>query len=140
MRGSSIIPTMRYEDAPGMIDWLCDNFGFSRHLVIDDGQGGIAHAQLRLGDAMIMFGSARDDEFGAHQSTARSVGRTTQSAYVIVEDVDGICKKARDAGARIVMEPKDEDYGGRAFSCLDPEGQLWNFGSYSPWSHAGSAS
>lgn len=133
MRGSIIIPTLRYEDAPRMIDWLCDAFGFSRHMVVEDGQGGIAHAQLTLGHAMIMLGSARDDEFGALQTTARSLGGTSQSVYIIVDDVDTVCKRARVAGAEIAMEPKDEGYGGRAFSCRDPEGQLWNFGTYDPW-------
>ena len=56
MKGSCIIPTLRYENAPRMIDWLCDTFGFARHLVVDDGAGGIAHAQLTFGNAMIMLG------------------------------------------------------------------------------------
>ncbi len=111
MNGSCIIPTMRYEDALKMIDWLCDAFGFARHLVVDDGAGGVAHAQLTFGNAMIMLGSAREDDFGALQSTVRTVGGISQSPYIIVSDVDAICEKARAAGAEITMEPKDEDYG-----------------------------
>lgn len=130
---STVIPTLRYEDAPRMIDWLCDTFGFERHLVVEDGAGGIAHAQLTRGNAMIMLGSARDDAFGALQSTARALGGVSQSAYVIVDDVDAVCEQARAAGAKITLEPKDEDYGGRVFSCHDPEGQLWSFGTYDPW-------
>ncbi|WP_171174874.1 VOC family protein [Ruegeria sp. HKCCD8929] len=133
MKGSNIIPTIRYEDAPRMIEWLCGAFGFDRHLVVDDGHDGIAHAQLTLGNAMIMLGSARDDAFGAFQTTARSLGGISQSPYIVVDDVDYVCEKARAAGAEITMEPKDEDYGGRVFSCRDPEGQLWNFGTYDPW-------
>ncbi len=128
-----IIPTMRYHDAPKMIEWLCENFGFSRHLVVEDGQDGIAHAQLVLGNAMVMLGSARDDAFGCHQKTATALGGNSQSAYIVVADVDLICTRARAAGAEIVMEPMDQSYGGRVFSCLDPEGQLWSFGSYNPW-------
>jgi uncharacterized glyoxalase superfamily protein PhnB len=131
---STIIPTMRYADAAAMIDWLCKTFGFERRLlVIEDGGGGITHAQLTRGESMIMLGSARDDEFGHLQSTPKKVGRTTQSLYVIVDDVDIICAKARAAGAEIVLGPRDEDYGGRGFSCRDPEGHLWNFGTYNPW-------
>ncbi|MEO1678682.1 MAG: VOC family protein [Pseudomonadota bacterium] len=133
MKGTSIIPTLRYDDAPGMIEWLCNAFGFDRHLVVDDGNGGIAHAQLTRGSAMIMLGSAREDDFGAFQSTARALGGVSQSAYIVVDDVDAIAKQARISGADITMEPKDEDYGGRVFSCRDPEGQLWNFGTYDPW-------
>lgn len=130
---ATIIPTMRYDDAPKMIDWLCDIFGFSRHLVVDDDADGIAHAQLVLGNAMIMLGSARDDAFGCLQKTARALGGISQSAYIIVPDIDVICAKARAAGAEIVMEPTDQSYGGRVFSCRDPEGQLWSFGTYDPW-------
>lgn len=87
MSVSTIIPTIRYEDASKMIDWLCAAFDFSRHLVVEDGWGGIAHAQLTLGKAMIMLGSARDDEFGALQSTACSLPGISQSAYIIVASV-----------------------------------------------------
>jgi uncharacterized glyoxalase superfamily protein PhnB len=130
---SNVIPTMRYHNATAMIDWLCKTFGFERHLVVEDRDGGIAHAQLTLGNSMIMLGSVRNDEFGKLQATPKMLGGTTQSPYVIVTDVDGICAKARAAGAEIVIAPRDEDYGGRVFSCRDPEGHLWNFGSYDPW-------
>ena len=130
---STIIPTLRYQNAPRMIEWLCDTFGFQQQLVVEDGTGGIAHAQLVLGNSMIMLGSVRDDAFGQLQSTPGSVGKVTQSPYIIVSEVDSICERARAAGAKIVMPPKDEDYGGRVFSCLDPEGHLWNFGTYDPW-------
>ena len=131
--GSTIIPTMRYRDAAKMIDWLVDAFGFERHLVVDDGGGGIAHAQLTLGDSMIMLGSHRDDTFGRLQSTAAKLGGTTQSPYIVVADADALYARAVAAGAEVVIDIKDEDYGGRGFSCRDPEGQLWNIGTYDPW-------
>ena len=128
-----IIPTLRDVDAPRMIDWLCDTFGFRRHMVVEDGEGGIAHAQLTLGNGMIMLGSARDDAFGRLQPTPRALGGTTQSPYIVVPDADLVYRSAKAAGAEIVVEIKDEDYGGRGFSCRDPEGHLWNFGTYDPW-------
>ena len=130
---STIIPCLRYQNALAMIDWLCTTFGFARHLVVEDGSGGIAHAQLTFGHGMIMLGTARQDTFGQAQATPRALGGTTQSPYIVVSDVDAICDRARKAGAVIVIEPQDEDYGGRSFSCHDPEGYLWNFGSYDPW-------
>lgn len=130
---STLIPTLRYADARSMIDWLCTVFGFERHFVVEDDDGAIAHAQLTLGAGMVMLGSARDDAFGQLQRTPRDLGGTTSSPYVVVPDVDAIASKAREAGADIVMEPFSPDYGGRAFSCRDPEGHLWNFGSYDPW-------
>ena len=130
---STIIPCLRYHDAPAMIDWLCDTFGFSRHLVVEDGNGGIAHAQLVLGPGMIMLGSEREDTFGGIQSMPRKLGGTTQSPYLVVADADALYAKASSMGAEIVMDIKDEDYGGRGFSCLDPEGHVWNIGTYDPW-------
>ena len=130
---STIIPTLRYRNAPRMIDWLCETFGFARRLVVEDGADGIAHAQLTLGSGMIMLGSARDDAFGRLQGPPSAQGPTTESPYVIVPDADRVHEKAKAAGAEIVMEIRDEDYGGRHFSCRDPEGHLWNVGSYDPW-------
>ncbi len=123
-----------YDDAAAAIDWLCGAFGFERHLVVPGEQGTIAHAQLTLGNGMIMLGSARDDEFGKLQKPPAAVGGVgTQSPYVIVPDADAHHARAVAAGARVVYPLKDEDYGGRGYSCLDPEGHLWNFGTYDPW-------
>ena len=131
---ANIIPTMRYRDANAAIDWLCRAFGFERHLVVPDEQGGVAHAQLVLGNGMIMLGSARDDAFGKLQKTPAEVGGVgTQGAYIIVADADAHHARAVAAGAQVVYPLKDEDYGGRGYSCRDPEGHLWSFGTYDPW-------
>lgn len=72
-------------------------------------------------------------EFGGLQSTPQLLGGTTQSPYPVVPDADDVCRSAKAAGAEIVREITDEDYGGRAFSCRDPEGHhLWNIGGYDP--------
>ena len=60
-------------------------------------------------------------------------GGQTQSTYVVVANADA-CTRAKAGGARIAMEIRDEDYGGRGFSFFDVEGHLWSFGSYDPWS------
>jgi uncharacterized glyoxalase superfamily protein PhnB len=88
---------------------------------------------------MIMLGTARgdDDAFGCLQSTPAALGGTTQSPYLVVRDADEVYRQAKAAGAEIVIEIKDEDYGGRVFSCRDPEGHLWNVGSYDPWKAPG---
>lgn len=127
---ATIIPTLRYADAPAAVEFLCAAFGFERRLVVPDDAGGIAHAQLVFGSGMIMLGSARDDEFGRLQGPG---GRVTQSPYVVVADCDAHCAAAEAAGADIVMAPEDQDYGGRLYVCRDPEGNVWNFGSYDPW-------
>ncbi|MEO8421847.1 MAG: VOC family protein [Hyphomicrobium sp.] len=131
---SAVIPTMRYRDAGHMIEWLCAAFGFERRMVIDDGNGGIAHAELTYGDGMIMLGSARDDEFGKLQSTPTALGGTTQSPYVIVADADDAYARAKAAGAEMIGQVRQQSYG-RDFSCRDPEGHLWNLGDYNPWTY-----
>ena len=130
---ASIIPTLRYRDAVAAIDWLCRAFGFARHLVVPGEQGSIAHAQLTCGNGMIMLGSARDDAFGQLQKPPLAGGVATQSPYIIVADADAHHARAVAAGARVVYPLTDQDYGGRSYSCLDPEGHLWNFGTYDPW-------
>ncbi|MBX3026209.1 VOC family protein [bacterium] len=129
---ASIIPTLRYRDAAAAIDWLCRAFGFERHLVVPGEHGTIAHAQLTFGRGMIMLGSARDDAFGRLQRPPAG-GVTTQSPYIIVADADAHHARAVAAGAEVVYPLTDEDYGGRGYSCRDPEGHLWSFGTYNPW-------
>ena len=60
-------------------------------------------------------------------------GAQTQTVYAVVKDADAIYQRAKKAGAKIALEIKDEDYGGRGFSCYDVEGHLWSFGTYDPW-------
>lgn len=137
---SQIIPGFRYRDAPRAIDWLCEAFGFERHMVIEGEGGRIDHAQLTYGDGMIMLGSGREDEYGALFATVADAGAPTSSAYVIVGDVDVHAARARRSGAEIISEPADQDYGGRLYTCRDLEGYVWNFGSYDPWSSPDHAS
>jgi uncharacterized glyoxalase superfamily protein PhnB len=83
---------------------------------------------------MIMLGSVRESEFGILMKQPDEIGGAeTQSSYLIVADADAVYAKAKAAGAEIVIEIKDEDYGGRGFSCRDLEGHLWNLGTYDPW-------
>lgn len=133
---ASLIPCLRYRDAPAAIDWLCSTFGFKKHLVVPNADGSIAHAQLRFGNSMVMLGSAQKTktEFGRLMKQPDELGgASTQSIYVVVKDADMVYVQASAAKAKIAMEIRNEDYGGRGFSCYDLEGHLWSFGSYDPW-------
>jgi len=133
---ATIIPVLRYRDAPVAIEWLCQTFGFEKNLVVPNEDGSIAHAQLSFGNGMIMLGSVpkQETDFGRLMKQPDEIGGAeTQSSYVVVEDADAIHARAKAAGARIAIEIKDEDYGGRGFSCYDLEGHLWSFGTYDPW-------
>lgn len=131
---ATVIPCLRYRNAPAAIDWLCRAFGFEKQLVVPGNGGTIAHAQLRFGNGMIMTGSVVDTEFGKLMKQPDEIGGCeTQTVYVIVNDADVLYARAKAAGAEILLDIKDEDYGGRGFSCRDLEGHVWSFGTYDPW-------
>lgn len=133
---SSVMPCLRYRDAARAIEWLCRNLGFEKHLIVPGENGHIVHAQLALGAGMVMLGSAddADSEYGRLVRQPEQVdGFETQSPYVVVHDADAVYRKVREDGGQIVLELQDEDYGGRSFSFRDPEGHLWNVGTYDPW-------
>ena len=132
----TVIPTMRYRDAPKMIDWLCTAFGFEKHFVVPGDGGTIAHAQLTFGNGMIMCGSARDDDWGKLVKAVPAGGPTTGAAYVVVRDVDAHYARAKGAGAEIVRPLDDTPYGSREYAARDPEGHVWSFGTYDPWLEA----
>lgn len=129
-----LIPAVRYRDAAAAIDWLQRAFGFERHAVYQGEDGTIHHAELRAGSGMLMLGSepsAESDEHGL-VGTPASVGGLTASFYVIVDDPDAHHDRAKAAGAEIVAEPTDQEYGSRDYRARDLEGQLWSFGTYRP--------
>lgn len=129
-----VIPCLRYRDAPAAIEWLGRAFGFEPQLVVPGDAGTIAHAQLRLGSGMIMLGSVVDSEYGRWMKQPDEIGGAgTQSIYLVVADADAVYAQAKAADAAIVIEIKDEDYGGRGFTCRDLEGHLWSVGTYDPW-------
>jgi uncharacterized glyoxalase superfamily protein PhnB len=125
------IPFMHYEDAPAALDWLSKAFGFERASVYEGPDGTIAHAEMRLGDGMIMLGSARENDRGI--KTPRELRAVNQGVYVIVDDgIDAHYELARSAGGEIVRELHDTDYGSREYIAKDPEGNPWSFGTYRP--------
>lgn len=133
------MPCLRYRNAQVAIDWLCAAFGFEKQAVYPNDDDTIAHAQLTLGNGMIMLGSVLENETGwGHliKQPDEIGGAETQSAYVIVADADAVYAQAKATGAKMVVEIKNEDYGGRGFSCYDPEGHLWSIGTYNPWAQA----
>lgn len=131
---STIIPCLRYRNAPAAIDWLCRVFGMHRQAVHAAEDGSILHAQLTLGKGMIMLGSIRPSPYSQFIKQPDEIGGCeTQSAYLVVSDADAVYSRAKDAGAEIVIDIKDEGYGGRGFTCRDLEGRLWTVGTYDPW-------
>jgi uncharacterized glyoxalase superfamily protein PhnB len=129
----TVIAAVQYEDAAAAIEFLCQAFGFERKAVYQGEDDTIAHAELTLGNGMVMLGSVNDTDYGRLLVRPRDAGGVTMSIYVIVQDPDAHFARARAAGAEIVREPVTQDYGGRDYTCKDPEGHVWTFGSYDPW-------
>ncbi|MGH3665730.1 MAG: VOC family protein [Egibacteraceae bacterium] len=117
-----IIPYLLYEDVAGALDWLATAFGFRERLRYPDPDGRISHAEMELGDGVIMLGQP-----GADYRNPKRLGSATQLVCVYIDDVDAHCERAKQAGASILREPADQDYGERSYMAEDPEGHQWSF-------------
>lgn len=129
----TVIPALQYQDARAAIDFLCTAFGFEKKAVYEGEGGTIAHAELTLGNGMIMLGSVNESAYGKLLKRPCDAGGVTMVVYAIVDDVDAHFARAKAAGAVIAREPVTQDYGGRDYIAKDPEGHVWTFGSYDPW-------
>jgi uncharacterized glyoxalase superfamily protein PhnB len=114
---------MSFRDADAMMTWL-SAIGFAEHATYRDEQNQVVHAEwLWPGGGGIMFGADTN-------GTVRNVGGS--AAYLISDDPDAVFDRAVAAGAAVVREMADQEYGGRSGSVEDPEGNHWSFGSYQP--------
>ena len=132
MSEQTIFPALRYRDADAAISWLTEAFGAEPIDVHRDPQNRIMHAELSLAGQLFMLGTSTDDGFlGGGQPDPRG---GTISLYVAVPDPDpdAAYHRAVEAGAEVVRELIDTDYGSREFSVRDPEGNAWSFGTYNP--------
>jgi uncharacterized glyoxalase superfamily protein PhnB len=124
----AIIPGLVYDNAPHGIAFLCDAFGFERHLVVPGEQPDeIIHAQLVLDGCMVMINSP-----SAEEAQSPPTGRPKLWIYVVIDNPDAHHARAAAAGATIIAAPHDNDYGGRGYEVRDSEGNVWSFGSYDP--------
>ncbi|WP_426103965.1 VOC family protein [Massilia sp. TSP1-1-2] len=133
---ATLIPCLRYRNAPAAIEWLCNTFGFDKQMVVPGENNTILHAQLAFGNGMLMLGSAdrKDSEFDKLMKQPDDIGGAqTQTTYLVVPDADAVYERVRRAEADIVIDIKDEDYGGRGFTCRDLEGHVWSVGNYDPF-------
>jgi uncharacterized glyoxalase superfamily protein PhnB len=102
---ATVIPALQYQDAPAAIAFLCKAFGFEKMAVYEGEGGTIEHAQLTLGNGMVMLGSAKDTDYGKLLVRPRAAGGVTMSVYCIVADPDAHFARAKAAGAEITREP-----------------------------------
>ncbi len=134
---SNFFPCLFYDDAPAAIEFLCRAFGFRRRLVVPGENGAVRHAELTFEGPdgaldVIMVGTA---DRSRQYISARGLPGVHQALCVRVADPDAHHARAVAAGAVVQQPLRDEDYGSRGYMALDPEGQQWYFGTYTPGAH-----
>ncbi|RYF49747.1 MAG: glyoxalase [Cytophagaceae bacterium] len=133
-KSSSIVPGLRYSDPDAAITFMKTAFGFVENAVFRDDAGKVMHAQMVLGTGMVMLGPDDSPDMKEQFATPRKNGGvSTQAVYVVVDDADEHHRIAAAAGAKILKEVKDAEYGGRGYTCSDIDGHVWEFGTYNPW-------
>lgn len=121
----AVSTVLRYRDAARAIEFLEQAFGLKRQMVHEGDDGTVVHAELSYGDdGIVMVSTGSDEPYGRHAGEGW--------LYVVVEDADAHHAQAKAAGAEIVRELEDQDYGSRDYSARDFEGNLWSFGTYHP--------
>lgn len=118
---------LSYKDAPAALSWL-EHVGFTVVRRHDTATGAVVHAEVRLGDAVIMVSSA-DADYDRPAVIRRSTG---SGLYLLVDDVDDFYQRALSAGGRTLIAPEATEWGGRRARVLDREGQEWTAGTYAP--------
>ena len=123
----SVWPELQSRDAKALIGFLTEAFGFEEVLVVEEG-GIVHHAELRWsGCGGVMLGDVRahpDDPLHAQLPAGPT------SLFVVCDDPDALFDRATAHGVEVLQGVQDKDYGSRDFLVRDPEGNVWNFGTY----------
>ncbi len=114
---ATVIPVLVYPDVRAAVAWLSAAFGFAERVRIGENH----RAQLRFGDGAVIVADVRGDRRPPRP------GEADHSVMVRVEDARAHCERAREHGARILMEPADFEYGERQYHAEDPAGHQWTF-------------
>jgi len=127
------MPLIRYRDLAEAMGWLEQAFGFEKQIAVSDNDGAVIYGQMTYRGSLMMMGAVRDTDLDKLMRQPDEVGGVeTQSCYLVVEDADAHYDRARESGADIVLDLKSDGFGRRGYSCRDPEGHIWNFGTYNP--------
>jgi uncharacterized glyoxalase superfamily protein PhnB len=117
-------PVLVYDDAQAAIEYLTKTFGFEELAVYKAPDGSVAHAELGyLGSVVGLSDRGKGPERSIFDLGPCCV-------YVVVDDADAHHAAAVAAGAEVIMELQDQEYGSRDYAVRDPEGFVWAFGTY----------
>jgi PhnB protein len=119
----TITPYLLYEDVAGALDFLSRAFGFEEVLRYTGEAGYVNHAEMRFDGVPIYMGNP-----GEGYRNPKELGQETVGIYIEMEhDVDAHFARAEEAGAEILEQPVDQEYGHRRYTARDPEGHHWFF-------------
>jgi uncharacterized glyoxalase superfamily protein PhnB len=113
------IPVLPYADIRAAHDFLVDVVGLDSGGLVEH-DGSVVHGEVRAGDRRFWLHEAA----GALSTPAAASARTS-GIVLQVRNVDAHFERAKAAGATILREPTDEDYGQREYGLRDPEGHDW---------------
>jgi len=115
----TVTPYLVVEGIPKLIEFLKQAFGAQETFRLTRPDGGVMHAELKIGDSILMMGAPMGE------------GKAKPcSLYLHVEDVDAVYQRAIQAGGTSVGEPKDQFYGDRTGGVLDPCGNYWGIATH----------
>jgi PhnB protein len=118
----AVTPYLALDNAAEAIEYYKKAFGAKERGRMDAPGGKIGHAELEIGDALVMLSDALP-QFSTRPP--KELGGTSASVFLYVEDVDAVVKQAVDAGGTVEMEVADQFWGDRFGSITDPFGHVW---------------
>ena len=123
----TLTPYLSLDDAAGAIEFYKQAFGAKEQMRMDAPGGKIGHAQLQIGDSLVMLSDAFP---GSSVRPPRELGGTNASIFMYVEDVDAVVKQAVDAGATVTTAVEDQFWGDRFGTVTDPFGHVWSIATH----------
>ena len=123
----SVTPYLVMRDAAKAIDFYKRALGATEVFRFDAPGGKIGHAEIKVGDSVIMLADEMPD---MGYRGPQSLGGSAVSLMVYVEDVDSQFKRAVDAGAKVKQPVKDQFYGDRSGTLEDPFGHVWTIATH----------
>jgi PhnB protein len=122
-----VSPYLFIDGAGAAIDFYCSVLGARERTRMPGPDGRVFHAELELGDSMIMLGDQNPD-FDVRGP--RAIGGTPMMMHVYVEDVDSVFERAVSAGAKALRPVEDQFYGDRSGRFEDPFGHRWDVATH----------
>ena len=123
----TLIPYLAVDDAAKAIEYYTKAFGAKERARMEGPDGKIGHAELEIGDSVVMLA---DPSPHASTTPPSDAGSTTAAIVMYVEGVDAVVKQAVDEGATITEEVEDKFWGDRFGTIKDPFGHVWSIGTH----------